>query len=418
MSRKKTKKRWNKRKFFFRLATIALVIYAAYHMVHNLMNPFEKYSLDYGDVNVEETYTSFVMRHETMVSTQNGGAINYFIQDGERVKRGHKVADITVQEQGTPVAEATVLGAEEREAVVSVSEEMLSAEIAALRDEIIDRIQTQELFKIAALKEELLLKQEKLERLSKSNDIKGLQSKPYSETVVGTVNAINGQVLDVRSPESGIVTFTSDGYEEILNIENLYDIDYSQLASQPIQVKDLKTDYVSAGSPLYKLIDNSVWYVVALIGQEEIKPYKDMTGDAITVTFNQDKIVGEVFDVFETGNQTGALVIQLKNQATGFYSERKTELKITRENYRGLKVPKDAIIKKDGIEGVYVLGYENKVKFVPIKGIGMNDEEVIVQENNFYEKQNDDVVEVRTVQQYNIVIRNPQDSIAEGDVIY
>ncbi len=37
------------------------------------MNPYEKYALDYGEVNVESTYTSFVMRNETLVLTQNSG---------------------------------------------------------------------------------------------------------------------------------------------------------------------------------------------------------------------------------------------------------------------------------------------------------------------------------------------------------
>ena len=416
MAQKKRKRRMNKRKFFFRILTFAIILYAGYQMAQNLMNPYEKYALDYGEVNVEATYTSFVMRNETLVLTQNSGEIHYFTKDGERVKRGHKVAEIVVNDQS--VAATTVVNAEPlTEEKVSVSKEELELEIQTIRDEILDHIQTQNIFKINALKEELQLKLEKRDRLSKTHELVGLKSKPYTEAFVGSAQAQSGQVLDARSPESGIITFTSDGYEDVLDIEKLYDVDYYQLASQPIKVVDLKTDSVSAGAPLYKLVDNSVWYVVALIEQQDIRTYQEMITDSISVEFNGEIVRGKVFDVFETGNQSGALVIQFKNQATGFYNERKKDLKITRENYRGLKVPKDAIIVKGGTEGVYVLGVENKVEFVPVKEIGKNEEDVIVHESRFYEKVNGEVVEVNTVDQFNMIIRNPE-NINEGDIIY
>jgi len=386
-------------------------------MVQNFLNPYETYSLGYGEVNIESTYTSFVMRNETLISTQNGGEIRYFINEGERVKRGHKIAEIQIMDTISPLANTSLASEPEVAGLLSVSPESVEGEIEALRDEIIHNINQHNLLKVSSLKEELVLKIEKRDRLTKTAGLNDIKVQPFTEKTIGSDSLGTGQVLDVRSLDSGIVTFTSDGYETILNVERLYDIDYYQLMGQPIIVNDLKTDQVAPNADIYKLVDNSTWYVVSIISQEEIKVYSELTGENVSVDFNNEKIIGKVYDAFETGNQSGALVIQFKNQVSGFYNERKKNLNVTRENYRGLKVPKDAIIKEAGVEGVFVVGLENKVKFVPVKSIGSNEDDVIVYENRFYENSNGEVVEIKTVDQYSIVVRNPG-NVSEGEIIY
>jgi len=223
-----------------------------------------------------------------------------------------------------------------------------------------------------------------------------------------------GESLSLYSPYAGVITFNVDNLEEEFTIEEIYNIDYSSVMNQGVGLSSLSDNVIYKNSPVYKLVEPSTWFMVSIIGKEEINSYE--ADKVVTVQIGEESIKGIIADVFESGEQ-GALVIKFTEQFPGFYKLRKVDVNVVRENYQGLKVKKDSIITKDGQNGVLILGVDNTATFVPIKVIGYNEEDVVVADEFFYIGTGDEKERVRTLDRFNEVIIDPS-RFNEGDKVY
>ncbi len=367
----------------------------------------------YGQLNIENTYDGIIFRNELIVGTNVEGNIRYNVADGDKVKKGLKVAEIYRDSGGA--ASVQVSEAESEEYVsaqtLTISEEDLDLEIDKLVDALLEARRRQDFMQVHDLKQDLDLKLDKREMLKNMENISG---SGFEEAFVGGGVLSEGQSITLYSPKSGIVTFASDGMESVLTLDNIYKLDYDNLLQQQIQVRTLTTDYVTNGKPVYKIVDNSVWMLVAIIEKSEIGLYDE--GKYVKVRINGESVTGVVSKVFETGEK-GALVLKMTEQVTDFHKERVVKATIIRENYQGLKIPNSSVINRDGLQGVYILGVDNKAVFKPVRIIGYDKEYAIVK-NGFVEVQSEEGLErVRSIDiNDDVLIQGSK--YAEGDLVY
>ncbi|MBN2897198.1 MAG: hypothetical protein JXO44_00375 [Clostridia bacterium] len=375
------------------------------------------YELTYDQLNVERHYDSILFRNETIVYSNSSGNIKYFVAEGEKVKKGQKIAEIYFNDQlesvSNPVEEAT----EEKELAISEIIEVNIGEIDDSLDQLLAdsvmAIKDGNYEKASELKQDLILKMEKRDRLVANKSLVNNKSS-FSQQFVGSGDLGEGESLSLYSPYAGIVTFNVDNLEEEFTIEEIYNIDYSTVINQSMGISPLSDNVIYKNSPVYKLVEPSMWFMAAVIGKEEINTYE--TDKVVTVQIGEDAIKGVVADVFESGDQ-GALIIKFTDQFPSFYKLRKVDVTVVRENYQGLKVRKDSIITKEGQNGVLVLGVDNTATFVPIKVIGYNEEDAVVADEFFYVGTGDDKQRVRTLDRFNEVLINPE-RFNEGDTVY
>ncbi len=367
----------------------------------------------YGQLNIENTYDGIIFRNELIVGTNVEGNIRYNVADGDKVKKGLKVAEIYRDSGGA--ASVQVSEAESEEYVsaqtLTISEEDLDLEIDKLVDALLEARRRQDFMQVHDLKQDLDLKLDKREMLKNMENISG---SGFEEAFVGGGVLSEGQSITLYSPKSGIVTFASDGMESVLTLDNIYKLDYDNLLQQQIQVRTLTTDYVTNAKPVYKIVDNSVWMLVAIIEKSEIGLYDE--GKYVKVRINGEAVTGVVSKVFETGEK-GALVLKMTEQVTDFHKERVVKATIIRENYQGLKIPNSSVINRDGLQGVYILGVDNKAVFKPVRIIGYDKEYAIVK-NGFVEVQSEEGSErVRSIDiNDDVLIQGSK--YAEGDLVY
>lgn len=367
----------------------------------------------YGQLNIENAYDGIIFRNELIVGTNVEGNIRYNVADGDKVKKGLKIAEIyrdTGDVSGVQVSESgteQVVSAQ----MLTISEDDLNIEIDKLVGALLEARRNQDFIEVHNLKQDLDLKLDKLEMLKNMESISG---SGFEEAFVGGGVLSEGQSISLYSPKAGIVTFASDGMESALTPENIFKLDYDNLLDQSIQVKSLTTDYVANGSPIYKIIDNSVWMLVAIIEKSEIGLYDE--GKYVKVRINDEDVTGVVSKVFETGEK-GALVLKMTEQVAGFHKERIVKATIIRENYQGLKIPSSAVVNRQGLQGVFILGVDNKAMFKPVRIIGYDQEFAIVK-NGFVEVQTDEGPErVRSIDINDDVLIEGS-KFNDGDLVY
>ena len=147
----------------------------------------------------------------------------------------------------------------------------------------------------------------------------------------------------VAAPESGIVTYYTDGYEnyDASNI-NAHDFDRSKYMKTTLK----SGDAIGVNSPIAKILPDEVWHI-----------YAPLTADQIALIDNEDKYV--LFKINNSryraympytiidGKDGRYIDITVNKFMSNFVSERFIKLEIMLDSESGLKVPKSAIVQKD-----------------------------------------------------------------------
>ncbi len=405
--------------FFFFLSVFLYFIYQI--IVGTFFNKPTTQLVQYGEVNKQGIYECILVRDEKVVKSPSEGAIKYFAEDGQKVEKGYKIAEIyidTVSEEDKKDIEELSKRVKEINSNKTNLFEMDSEKINKEIDTIIREIKYNkkiENFKIISdLQERLSNAIEKKRIISGDKSFSGHNLKNIEEQKNNLESRLRDSVIEVFSPESGIISYNIDGTEEILTPNNMTNLTYNNINSLNINPTNLKLDKVIYDQPLFKVVDNTSWYLTAIADLTNAKNFK--SGQKVQIDILDTRINGKVIDILLNDNKA-LIIIKTTEHNIKFYTERKLELNIINQQYSGLLINKDCIIEKEERLGVYTLDVNHRATFTPIKVKGYDDENVIVYDNFFYEKDGSDEKKISTLRLYDEILRNGKEH-KEGEIIY
>lgn len=401
-------------RFFTSMLILALALSAIGMMVYRTWYLKETaYEVNFDTLNIDKTYQAVIFRRETLVRSNVGGTAAYATEDGSRIKRGEKIMEIQSDGQTASALESSeALTSVKIDEMLTVDIENLNKEIEALDKMIHQESALQNFERVAELKQDLMLKLDKKIKLQDDKSLLRKGASSFKQAYVGSLEAVEGELVEFFSQEAGIVSFRTDALEQTLTLENLYTLDYQKLMSnKSVTLQDLTTALVTPGSIVYRLVDPSIWFIAAQITKEEIDLYeKDKVLD---VEFDGKKIVGSVADVFESGGN-GILVIKINELHPDFYTKRFVEARVVRENFQGLKVRKSSIVTRDNVTGVFVLDIDHRAIFRPVKILGYDEDFAIVKDGYLSVEVDGTLTRVKTLEVRNLVLIDPT-GVKPGD---
>ena len=401
-------------RFFTSMLILALALSAIGMMVYRTWYLKETaYEVNFDTLNIDKTYQAVIFRRETLVRSNVGGTAAYATEDGSRIKRGEKIMEIQSDGQTASALESSeALTSVKIDEMLTVDIENLNKEIEALDKMIHQESALQNFERVAELKQDLMLKLDKKVKLQDDKSLLRKGASSFKQAYVGSLEAVEGELVEFFSQDAGIVSFRTDALEQTLTLENLYTIDYQKLMSnKSVTLRDLTTELVTPGSIVYRLVDPSTWFIAAQITKEEIDLYeKDKVLD---VEFDGKKIVGSVADVFESGGN-GILVIKINELHPDFYTKRFVEARVVRENFQGLKVRKSSIVTRDNVTGVFVLDIDHRALFRPVKILGYDEDFAIVKDGYLSVEVDGALTRVKTLEARNLVLIDPT-GVKPGD---
>lgn len=263
-----------------------------------------------GPLARNQTYTAIAVRDETLVTANNEGYVNYYALEGRKVRKAGAVYSLSQTPPQT--TGETKLSEESLNGVRSLVAQFANSFDPAHFNDVYT-------FKYA------------------------LSGNILSYTLEdGSTPALSGQGAVYNSPENGVVVYSEDGYEHITE-ENVTAADFDRSS---YQYKNLKTaEKVTAGSPVYKLIDNDTWSILIQLTSTQASRLEGR--ETIKVKFLKDdsSMNGEL--KLLTKPDGIYAMITFSSGMIRFVTERFLDIELVTNSETGLKIPVSSVVSKD-----------------------------------------------------------------------
>lgn len=301
------------------LIYVLIMIYLA-----SKKEPVTTYKVNKTDINNNITLEGLVVRQEIVLNSDKPGYACYYIRDGEKVMKNSTVC--TIDESGQIYN--TINDSESYDDLLNADD----------YNEIRNLIS---LYKIS-YKDVSFYNAYNFEN-NLNNKVLELTNEVLMQQVGGTGSSLSG----ITSPESGLVTYYVDGYENF----NIYDVNKGSFDKSTYKKNTLKTgDIISAGTPVVKIIPSEKWNIVIPVTDEQVASIRAIypdEGDRLNFKINNSSYdMYMPFEIFN-GSDGAYLNISLDKYMLNFISERFVSVEIILEDDIGLKVPVSALTEKE-----------------------------------------------------------------------
>lgn len=333
---------------------ILAAIYLLYHLIHGMRKNAEFYIVRPYTADDTQTFTGYIFREETVLTSYMGGMCNYHYYDGEKVAAGSNVADIyrygsesiaakiaDVKKQIEILRKSTTLG--------KLTVEDVQIKIDYLSYEIAEKNAAGDTAAASALSDELLVLMTKKDLLISGKTDYDEEIALLESQKASLANALGYPTESVYTERSGYFYSETDGYEELFTADVAKDISFETFDLVASAAPNVRSNAVGT------LVTSSEWYYVVKARENDGEGF----------------LVGAIYDcVFIDNSYTEPIPMKLisKNTEEGetllvFFSSslprdfditRIQRMEAVRMSYDGYRIPSEVVRAKDGVTFVYV----------------------------------------------------------------
>ena len=357
---------------------------------------------------IEEYITTkgLLVRDEYIINSTMTGNIEAYFKEGDKVKNLDKVAYV----YNNNIDEANFKELESLEKEVIQIEEGQSSIIKADVDKVNkkieknkDNIQTKLIQGKLGISKEVVELEEHIKdknKLLKSD----LNSKPIinkKEEINKLNNKIEKNSDILQTNKSGIISYKFDGNESKYNIDNISELNIDDIEYTENEYIDILNEgVIKHGQPIARIINNIKQYLAIVVEENDIINFKE--NNSVIIRDKNNQINAKVHNIY-TKNDKNVVVFEISEQNIEINDTRVAEFDIIYKSIEGIKIPKSSIVKKDNVEGVYIVSETGSAKFIEIKGTSYENEEFIV--IDYYKNE---IEGVKTIDIYDEIILEPK----------
>ncbi|MBO5167037.1 MAG: hypothetical protein J6B90_10640 [Lachnospiraceae bacterium] len=301
---------------------IYVCFYVAAYFKDNHIKPYE---VREGSLASENLYTGIIIREEQTVSATTSGYVNYYAREGERVAVGDLV--YTVDETGRL---SDYINNEEMG-----SNSLSDKDLLELKSEIINFVHN-------------FSPQNYEDTYDFKYSIQGTVLKLANASLMDNISDVNGGDLGGMvelsyAPQTGIVMYWTDGYENLLP-ENVTASMFNKKEYEKKQI--LSNELISTADVIYKICNNESWSVV--IPVDDVKANELAEEEVVKVRFMKTQQESWA-TVTILNNADGNTYAQLTftNSMVSFVNERFLEVELLLHEETGLKIPNSSIVERE-----------------------------------------------------------------------
>jgi len=426
MTKEDRANRRNKRRKFRLVLVIIVVCYLIFRLMPTLYASNSKTVVaENGYIEVTEKTDGILIKNETIFKAEGQGKISQLKKEGQKLGIGVKVAELQLT-GNTAALKEELEGIEQSIKVLEESSNSNSMfgndltknqkRIDELVEEIQDNINKENYKEIETLKEELAIRITKQQSISGESSLAAYNLDNLKERRKELKDQISKSNYIYYSEKTGILSYKLDGLEEIFPTKGIEEYTLNEFKVFDKQTTtSINEKEVSYGEPLYKIIDNYTWYVIAkLDGKKSIDSLVE--GKDVYIKFNEkEKEYKASVHKINKDKDQALIIFKFDSYLYEFYNERYVDIQIVTKKFEGLKLPRKVIVEKDGIEGVYIKDISGIIKFRPVKRVGQDEEFVIVEEGYIDVKYGDEVKRERTIFRFDEVYINGN-RVKEGQI--
>ena len=209
-----------KNKLLIAAALFLFAFYILYKVISLISNPAKTFVVEQGKIAQEETAIGYVIREENVIKGQNyKNGMLQIKAEGEKVAKGEPIFRYYYNKEDNLVQKIESLDQKIDEAMMN-EETIFTGDIKALEYQIEEKIKqihnTNDLQKIKEYKKEINTFVTKKAKIAGELSPSGSYLKKLIDERSKYENELNSGTEYIKAPESGILSYKVDGYEEIL----------------------------------------------------------------------------------------------------------------------------------------------------------------------------------------------------------
>ena len=339
---------------------VFVLVYVGYQAVAYFYRPYTTQVVYTQTVMDTVTAQATAFRDETVITTDQQGVTNYLFADGSRISKDTQVAQIFNRESDALAqmqieelqSEIDMLkDAQETGVSLVTTNETLNNQITSELNDLIQVIHSRNVASVSEHKYEVLSLINKRKIATGQDKDFSARIQALNDQITSLQSSISSQPGAVTSPLAGYFCSVADGYEGIFTkdlVANLTIEQFEQLKSQ---------SPASTGQAIGKVIADSEWYLVAMIDDDDIEKFQ--FGQSLKVDFIKESyhsVPVTVENIVKSTNGGQHMVVLKCTYISGVTSSvRNSEITIAFQNYKGIRVPNEAVRFENGERGVYVV---------------------------------------------------------------
>lgn len=302
---------------FFYVVVCIIMYFQTSHIV--------RYEVQEGSLATDTIYRGIVLRDETVVYSETAGYVNYYAREGERVAKNNLVY----------IVDETGRLNEELESLSQGENSLSDRELADFRSEIVNFVHGFDPSQYDSAYDF---------KYSLKNTVLKLANTNMLQSVDNLNGNSGGSIVNYfYAPDTGIVTYWTDGYESLTAQDVTADIlDESKYEKNMMMGNSL----VASGDAVYKLSTNEKWSIV--IPVDPIRGAQLQEEGFVKVHFlkNQYESWGETKLLTNADGNT-YLQLTFTNSMVTFATDRFLDIELIVEDETGLKIPVSSIVEKE-----------------------------------------------------------------------
>ena len=311
----------------------------------------------------------YLFRSETVLTKEPNQVVRYSVADGEKVSKGTCVARVMpcpagsdpeeIRERLRELDEKINLLTKAASIVASAydSPEALEARIDEVYASLLSEkdagnrmLATEEYQEMLAL----------LYRKSEESGGKTVRSQIESLQVEKDQILFSSLYLseDVNSPESGYFYQELDGFETLMTSETARAMTYTEF--QTIRKSTPRNNADAWG----KIVSDYSWYLAVPVSEELADGMEEGKTYVLKFEDNNGKELSLLYERLIAGLAgERVLLLRCDTMPLGFHYERTQTVRFVTQTYSGYRVPKAALVKQDGTDGVFIIDSDRKAHF-------------------------------------------------------
>ena len=330
-------------------------VYLSYHVISDLRSDVTLFTVRPYTAKDTATFTGYIFREETVLTSRVSGLCHYLYYDGEKVGADKTVAN--VYRFGGANVEEAILDYKKQIEILRRSESLgrltideVEKRINNLSYAISEKNAAGDTASANSLSDELLVLMAKKDLLISGKSNYETEIILLENELARIVSSLGIPSEYITTSESGYFYSETDGYETIFTSERAEDLTIKEF------------DILTNEAPIYTtnaigtLLTSSKWYYATKTSAENAEGF--ITGVTYDCLFldngYQEKIPMKLISKETDGNQT-LLIFYSASLPRDFDITRCQRMEAVKAEYTGLRIPTDIVRVKDGITYVYVI---------------------------------------------------------------
>ncbi len=304
----------------FLVIFVYMVIMVVSYFRQSHITPYE---VKLGSLAINNTYKGVILRDEKVITSDFSGYINYYARESEKVNAFSMV--YTVDSTGK---------------LAEMVNDQSSDESSISNESLADIRNTISTFAVNFKPENYI------DTYDFKYAIEGTTLKLANNAVLANIDKLRAEnyadSIDFGyAPESGIIEYFSDGYEELtaetITPEQVEGVDYEKSVLH-------SNDLISEGDTAYKLITSELWSIIIEIDEERAQSLADT--NYIEVRFLKNNYTAWAAVTILRQNGRIYAKLDFNNSMITFSTDRFVEIELLDNAREGLKIPNSAIVER------------------------------------------------------------------------